>query len=158
MNKERFGVFFFFFLLFFFFIEARIIILSLFPDEKLIKNSANNIQRGKILDRSGVELALSKDYFSIYIRPKRLSEEKKQAIYKELSKIHFFNKEDLKNIFSEKESDVSPKISSSEFVKTKDISKEKEHIFIDLSKFFLFLAFLSIFFEAFLYLGGRIYT
>lgn len=103
MNKERFGVFFFFFLLFFFFIEARIIILSIFPDEKLIKNSMNNIQRGKILDRNGVELALSKDYFSIYIRPKRLSEEKKQSIYKELSKINLFNEEDLKNIFSEKE-------------------------------------------------------
>ncbi|MCX7821075.1 MAG: penicillin-binding protein 2 [Brevinematales bacterium] len=103
MNKERFGVFFFFFLLFFFFIEARIIILSLFPDEKFIQNIVNNRQRGKILDRNGVELAISKDFFSIYVRPKRLSEEKKYAIYNELSKTKIFSEYDLKNIFSEKE-------------------------------------------------------
>ncbi len=102
MNKERFGVFFFFALLFFFFIEARIIIISLFPDEKFLQSNNLTQQRGKILDKNGIELAISKDFFSIYLRPSKLPEEKKMLIYKELAKTGLFEEEDLKNIFSDK--------------------------------------------------------
>ncbi|MGC8765236.1 MAG: peptidoglycan D,D-transpeptidase FtsI family protein [Brevinematia bacterium] len=103
MRNERFGVFFFFFLLFFLFIVARILVLSLFPDKRLLKSIEVGEVRGKILDRNGKELALSKEFFSFYIRPARLSEDKKKALFNELSRTGLFEADELKLFFTDKD-------------------------------------------------------
>ena len=62
------------------------------------------------------------------------------------------------NLFSEKESKIEPQIGSQEIILSKEKTKEKSYISLDLSYIFLFLALITIFFEMLLYMGGRIYT
>ncbi len=72
------------------------------------------------------------------------------------------NSEDKKiyavNLFSEKESTIEPYIKSQEVILAKEKPKDKAYVNFDLSYIFLFFALITIIFEMFLYMGGRIYT
>lgn len=98
-------------------------------------------------------------YFLSYDPQKRLGEEglnytKYTGFYEDSKDRKIY----AVNIFSEKESNIVPKVRSFEYGDKKSSIKENVRISLDLSIFFLILTLITIFFEILLYLGGRIYT
>lgn len=98
-------------------------------------------------------------YFLSYDPQKRVGEEG----LKYIRSIGFY--EDFRdkkiyavNIFSERESDITPKIKSFEYGDKKSSIKENVRVSIDLSIIFLILTLITVFFEMIVYLGGRIYS
>lgn len=62
------------------------------------------------------------------------------------------------NIFSEKESNIIPKIKSFESGDKKTINNDNNRVYLDLSIFFLILTLITILLEILIYLGGRVYS
>lgn len=80
MRQNRIIVIFFLFILFFTLLQIRIISIAMFPDPRLKNLSASPNTRGSIIDRNARELAVSSTFYSLYARPKFISDSQKHEI------------------------------------------------------------------------------
>ncbi len=102
MKKSRVGLIIFFFSIFLIILIIRIIFVSLVPDPKLVQQNTENVTRGKILGRNGEELAVGSYTYSFYARTSLLSPRLKTFLKETLSRLNFFEAQDLARLDTRK--------------------------------------------------------